>query len=71
MSKILVIETEAREHIVKRSISEMGRSAAYFDCPFCGEEVKGYYWSLAGSGKRCRCGAFPKIGVTYRGDSKS
>jgi len=43
----------------------MGRSAVYFDCPYCGEEVKGYLWSLAGSGKRCRCGAKHKMGVTY------
>lgn len=27
-------------------------------CPFCGEEVWAYKWSLAGSGKKCpQCGA--------------
>ncbi len=29
----------------------------WFDCPFCGVEVKGYVWSLNGGGKRCACGA--------------
>lgn len=26
-------------------------------CPFCGSPVRAYWWSLAGSGKRCDCGA--------------
>jgi len=30
----------------------------YFNCPFCGVEVKAYVWSLCGGGKRCECGAF-------------
>lgn len=29
----------------------------YFDCPWCGDEIKTYLWSFAGSGKRCDCGA--------------
>lgn len=29
----------------------------YFDCPFCGVEVKAYVWSICGGGKRCDCGA--------------
>jgi hypothetical protein len=35
----------------------MGRSRIVFYCPFCDERVEAYTWSLAGSGKRCLCGA--------------
>lgn len=27
------------------------------ECPFCGQQVRAYWWSLAGSGKKCLCGA--------------
>jgi hypothetical protein len=37
--------------------STMGRTVVYITCPFCGTEVRAYLWSLAGSGKRCTCGA--------------
>jgi len=30
----------------------------YFNCPFCGHEVRAYLWSLKGGGKRCGCGAY-------------
>ncbi len=26
-------------------------------CPFCGQWVTAYLWSLTGTGKRCPCGA--------------
>tara|TARA_Y100001963_G_scaffold146115_1_gene220629 strand:+ start:372 stop:638 length:267 start_codon:yes stop_codon:yes gene_type:complete len=26
-------------------------------CPFCKSEVRAYWWSLAGCGKKCDCGA--------------
>ena len=26
-------------------------------CPFCGEHVKIFVWSLCGGGKLCKCGA--------------
>ncbi len=29
----------------------------YIYCPFCGDKVKVYWRSLAGTGKRCECGA--------------
>ena len=35
----------------------MGRSYIYILCPFCGTRVRAYIWSLAGSGKKCLCGA--------------
>lgn len=37
--------------------STMGRTIVYITCPFCRFEVTAYLWSLAGSGKKCRCGA--------------
>lgn len=37
--------------------SEMGKSGVTLECPFCEAHVVAYYWSLAGSGKRCSCGA--------------
>lgn len=61
---------EKRAFRVKRSISEMGRSAICFDCPFCAVEVKGFLWSLAGSGKRCSCGAMHKMDVSYKVNSE-
>ena len=37
--------------------SEHGRSTAVIRCPFCQRKITVYIWSLAGSGKRCDCGA--------------
>lgn len=34
-----------------------GRSTVTVTCPFCGTDTQAYLWSLAGSGKRCECGA--------------
>lgn len=30
-----------------------GRSMVIFECPFCGDVIEAYLWSLAGGGKRC------------------
>ena len=49
---------EEREHVKHSARSEFGKSSVVIDCPFCGESVRAYVWSLAGSGKRCPgCGA--------------
>ena len=51
------IETVTNYH------GEMGRSTVMITCPFCGDEVRTYIWSLAGCGKRCPCGViFMSIG---------
>lgn len=34
-----------------------GRSAYLIRCPFCQVDTECRSWSLAGSGKRCECGA--------------
>ena len=34
-----------------------GRTVATLRCPFCDCLVEARTWSLAGSGKRCECGA--------------
>ena len=36
---------------------EVGRIRVRLTCPFCGDDVETYLWSLAGNGKRCPCGA--------------
>lgn len=35
----------------------LGRSTVVIRCAFCGVETEARAWSLAGSGKRCDCGA--------------
>lgn len=49
---------EFREHAgLGHRRRQFGRTTAWVECPFCGEETEAYVWSLAGSGKRCRCSA--------------
>ncbi len=49
---------EVRPHDGYRVLSsEMGRTRVVLICPFCTSEVAAYLWSLAGSGKKCSCGA--------------
>ncbi len=40
-------------------------------CPFCNAKVTAYMWSLAGTGKRCDCGAlFSRWGNVYKRKSE-
>ena len=41
----------------ERRWSDMGRTRIAVECAFCGAEIIAYVWSLAGSGKKCQCGA--------------
>jgi len=44
-----------------------GRSSLTIRCPFCDGVTEAFRWSLAGSGKRCRCGAkFGHGGQAYK-----
>jgi hypothetical protein len=45
------------QHEVVTRVTEVGRSRIVIRCPFCKACVVAYTWSLAGSGKRCGCGA--------------
>ncbi len=58
-------DAERRKHSLRHGPSTIGRSEAYIMCPFCSRTVRVYLWSLAGSGKRCVCGALH----TYYGES--
>ena len=42
-----------------------GRVLVEVTCPFCGRPVLAYAWSMAGTGKKCHCGAvvFPTRAV--------
>lgn len=59
---------ETRKYTVTRKGMEPPSSVIwYIDCPFCGDVVKTYLWSLAGNGKKCTCGAkFDSYGNAYR-----
>lgn len=50
-------KTERRQHELRHGRSAMGRSTVIITCPFCHADIEAYAWSLAGSGKRCTCGA--------------
>ncbi len=51
-------ERELRPHATVRTVSEFGKTRSLIECPFCGEPVWAYHWSLAGGGKKCpNCGA--------------
>ncbi len=43
--------------IVAETRRPSGRSTVTVRCPFCGTETEARLWSIAGSGKRCECGA--------------
>lgn len=49
------METKPYEIVAERS--EFGRSSLDIKCPFCGAITTAFKWSLAGSGKKCFCGA--------------
>ena len=52
------IKKEYREHRAYAGRSRRdGRSTIVVECPYCGLDVECFVWSLAGSGKRCPCGA--------------
>lgn len=62
-------QVEKREFAVRPGVSEMGRSTVFFTCPFCGQKIEAYIWSLCGGGKRCTntsCRAFCSYGVAWR-----
>ena len=61
-------ECEAREYrVLRRAVERPSSVVWYFDCPWCGAEIKAYLWSLSGGGKLCVCGAiFAARGQGYK-----
>ena len=59
------ITYEVRDNSVHSYYGRMGRSTIKIDCPFCGNTVTAYVWSLAGCGKKCYCGV-----LHYHGTSR-
>jgi len=61
-------EKEWREHRKWAGSSRPnGRSTVRIECPYCQAVTEAYRWSLAGGGKKCRCGAVHgSIGMTRR-----
>ena len=65
-------EAEQRDHWSTAVRPAFGRSYCYITCPFCGQDVKAFIWSLCGGGKRCPCGALHcSNGVTYKKKEKA
>lgn len=48
---------DVKQYEVVAERSEFGRSTLDIKCPFCSAITTAYKWSLAGSGKKCQCGA--------------
>lgn len=51
------MSTEHRLHEREYHPAPAGRSTYVVTCPFCDTDTEARAWSLAGSGKRCECGA--------------
>lgn len=46
-----------KTYMVINAGTSAGQAWQLLECPFCNRRVKAYTRSLAGSGKRCECGA--------------
>ena len=53
--KIHLSKAESRVHLCTNYRGFHGKSSVIIECPFCGDRVIAFVWSLAGSGKRCTC----------------
>lgn len=50
-------DEEFRLHERAYSAAPAGRSTYTVTCPFCNTDTEVRAWALAGSGKKCECGA--------------
>src|SRR4030095_4133943 len=57
---------ESRTYFSDHYRSAFGKSSIVITCPFCGDKVKAYLWSLAGTGKKCVCGAIHNHYRSYK-----
>lgn len=60
--KPIGVKMKKNYHKLHNGITQDNRTAI-IECPFCKRQIHVYIWSLAGSGKKCICGA--KIGRYY------
>lgn len=59
-------EREIRPHEKYGYSAQFGRANVQVKCPFCFHTVTAYVWSLAGGGKKCKCGALHgSFGMTF------
>lgn len=50
--------TQTRDFkVIRQGVKPPSSTYSIIECPFCKAHVRAYHWSLAGSGKRCDCGA--------------
>lgn len=49
--------TESREYSIVATQVGPGQRAMDVRCPWCDRILRAFGWSLAGTGKRCECGA--------------
>ncbi len=57
MKRAEMPHVESRRYFTTERHEMVGRTSEVATCPFCGAKVVVFVWSLAGSGKRCECGA--------------
>lgn len=50
------IETR-RFRVIRQGMKPPSSRYSIIQCPFCNSQVQAFHWSLAGSGKKCGCGA--------------
>lgn len=46
-----------RGKVVRTGLKPPSSNFSICKCPWCGGETKAFWWSLAGGGKKCGCGA--------------
>lgn len=56
-----------RYEVVRTGLKPPSSNWSDIKCPWCGQTVRAYWWSIAGGGKKCPCGAkHSSLGVTAR-----
>lgn len=57
---------KAREgKVLRTGLKPPSSNFSICECPFCGAHTQAFWWSLAGGGKKCDCGAKYGSGLMY------
>lgn len=56
-------------YYIRGTATRTGQIPVIVTCPFCGEQVSTWLWSLYGSGKKCPCGALLTAGLAWMPES--